>query len=56
MLIEIGYGMSIEVTERNRDDDRERDNGVISPAARSQQDRGLAAVVTALIPVLGPPV
>ena len=37
---EIGRGMGVEVTERDDDGDRERDEGVIHSAARSQQDRG----------------
>ena len=39
-VTEIGRGMGVEVTERDRNDDRERDEGVISPADRSQQGRG----------------
>ena len=35
-----GRGMGVEVAERDHDDDRERVEGVISPAARSQHDRG----------------
>ena len=35
-----GRRLGVEVTERDHDDDRERDEGVINPAARSQHDRG----------------
>ncbi len=37
---ESGRGTGFEVTERDRDDDRDRADGVIDPAARSQHDRG----------------
>ncbi len=37
---ESGRGSGVEVTERGHDDDRKRVEGVISPAARSQHDRG----------------
>ena len=35
----IGYGMGVEVTERDREN-RQRDEGVISPAVRPLQERG----------------
>ena len=35
-----GRGMGVEVPETDHDDDRERVEGVISPAARSQHDMG----------------
>ena len=37
---EIGRGMGIGVTERDNDEDTERDEGVISPGDRSQHDSG----------------
>ena len=37
---ESGRETGVEVTERNHDDDRERVEGVINLAARSQHDRG----------------
>ena len=39
-VTEIRCGMGVEVTERDHDEDRERDDGVIYPVARSRQDRG----------------
>ena len=39
-VTEIRRGMGVEVTERDRDEDRERGESVIYPVARSQQDRG----------------
>ena len=39
-VTEIRYGMGVEVTDRDRDEDRQRDEGVIGPAVRSQQGRG----------------